>query len=259
MGKWLGALVGALVLGTAFPHLLKVVSAQLDSTELLLVVSGIAVSGGIILHAFVGDGPYRKPATQFSFISLKKAFAIPDFRNASIGYFGHMWELYALWAFIPWLVELYKSQNNNLPATSLLSFFAISIGAIGCAVGGLISARHGSKRVANIALLCSGMCCIFSPFIFESPPIVFMAFLAFWGLTVTADSPQFSSLVASSVPAEIKGSAITLVTCIGFSITIVSIQLLSYLRGVIPNEFLLFILGLGPTLGLIVPRMWQSH
>lgn len=258
LGKWLGALVGALALGTAFPHLLALFAQEIHAARLLLIVSGVAIAGGLILTAFIGDGPHRKPASQFSFSALQKAFSIPDFRNASTGYFGHMWELYTFWAFVPWMITLYKTQHE-LPSTSLLSFFVMGVGSVGCLAGGMLSARWGSSKVANLALWCSGICCLVSPLLWKASPVIFILVLMFWGLTVIADSPQFSSLVASSVPAQIKGSAITLVTCIGFSITIVSIQLLDYLRGIVPDRYLLILLGLGPLLGLLVPRMNRKN
>jgi MFS family permease len=252
LGHWLGALVGALVLGTAFPHGLKLIPQLIEPQLLLVAVSALAVLGGLLILLFVKDGPYRKPSLRFSFADIRKVFQTPEFRAPAFGYFGHMWELYALWAFVPWAI----TYNSNIHSLSLsptfLAFIVIAAGAAGCFLGGKLSFRLGSKNVAQIALVSSGICCLLSPWIWSLPPIVFLIFMIFWGFMVSADSPQFSALVAASAPAQVRGSAITITTCIGFAISIFSIQLLTFVQPLIHNDYLFLLLAPGPIVGVLL-------
>lgn len=247
LGHWLGSLVGALVVGTAFPHVLKIFPQFVDAKILLTSISVLAVAGAILLLVLVPDGPFRKKGTAFSFASLKTIFVLPQLKSPAFGYFGHMWELYALWAFVPWIVANYSSDLS----APLLSFIIIAAGGLGCVAGGVASSRIGSYRVARVALISSGICCLVSPFIWNLPQEIFIAFLFFWGFMVAADSPQFSALVAQNADQQFRGSTITLVVCIGFSISIVSIQMINYLQNIIPKEYLLLFLAPGPILGVM--------
>ena len=251
LGHWLGALVGALTLGTAFPYGLKLIPQFIRPQYLLLGTSLLSILGATLLLLLVGDGPYRKRGSVFSFRAVREIFTIQSFRSPSFGYFGHMWELYAFWAFVPWIVSHYTANHAVQWNSSLLSFFIIGSGALGCVLGGSWSLRIGSIRVASYALVSSGLCCLLSPLVWNFPPWLFVIFMLFWGVTVVADSPQFSALVARNAPDHLRGSAITLVTCIGFSITIISIQLLNYLHEIITEKYLFLVLLPGPLAGLI--------
>lgn len=251
--KSLGYLVGALVLGTAFPHLLKAVSADLPWKMVLITTSTIAVIGGLAILLFVPNGPYRKASQGFEFTALFSGFKDQNFRSAAFGYFGHMWELYAFWAFVPIMLMYYSSIHPevhfNIP---ILSFVIIALGGLACVIGGYLSMKFGTKKIAGISLLLSGICCLLSPLAFQlNSNLLFICFLIFWGLVVIADSPLFSTLVAQSAAAESKGTALTIVNCIGFSITIVSIQLINLLTDVIRPEYLFIVLAIGPFLGLM--------
>lgn len=250
LGRWLGALVGALVVGTALPHGLKNIPGIIHSKTLLIFVSGLAIFGGLLIGYLISDGPFRKKGTRFSFTGLGRVFRNRFFRIAAFGYFGHMWELYAFWAFVPWIVKTYESESGLL-LPAFMPFIIIASGALGCLLGGWWSREVGSFRVAYYALLFSGLCCLISPMMFNMTPILFAAFMIFWGFTVVADSPQFSALVAKNSPPDLKGSSITLVTCIGFSITILSIQIMNTLQDVFPTRYLCLFLFPGPFLGII--------
>ncbi len=258
LGHWLGALVGALVLGTAFPHSLKLIPNLPDLNISIVVVSLLCLTGGLIIFMFVPDGPFRKPASAFSFFGITRAFAVPEFRAPALGYFGHMWELYAMWAFIPFIYEYYAEVNSVTLSASALAFVTIGAGAVGCYGGGILSMRIGSSSLATFALLSSGSCCLISPFLWHLPPAIFILIMLFWGVTMAADSPQFSALVARSAPADVRGSAITMVVCIGFAITIISIQLLAFLKTIISFEYLFLILLPGPVVGCLVMRKTLS-
>jgi len=251
LGHWLGALVGALVLGTAFPHALKFLPEFFNPESLILSVSALSIAGGLGMYLLVKDGPYHKRSKHFSFADVRGVFRVSAFRAPACAYFGHMWELYAFWAFIPIILLYYQSITPYEFSLSLWTFGIIASGFFGCILGGKLSLRFGSKTIATIALACSAACCLLSPLLVQFSFPVFMAFMIFWGFTVVADSPQFSALVAFHAPPHVRGSAITITTCIGFAITIVSIQLLNTLQHLISPQYLLLLLAPGPVLGLI--------
>lgn len=253
LGKSLGYLVGALVLGTAFPHILKGFGSSFSWQLIIYTTTALAMFGGLIMLLFVPDGPYRKSVTKFDSSVLYKVFKVPNFRKAAFGYFGHMWELYTFWAFVPLILstylELHPKANFNI---SIMSFVIIASGGLACIISGYLSQIYGSKKVGAIALLFSGLCCLASPLFFSiSTETVFILFLVFWGMVVVADSPLFSTLIAQNASAEHKGTALTIVNSIGFAITIVSIQLASTLIAVMEVRYLFLIIAIGPILGLI--------
>ncbi|MEP2936166.1 MAG: MFS transporter [Gilvibacter sp.] len=260
LGKSLGYLVGALVLGTALPHLLKNLFAGYSFTGVLLAVSILAVFGGVLMAVLVPDGPYRKPSQKLNFSAFFKVFKNKEFRAAAFGYFGHMWELYAFWAFVPVMLATFNKTTSSVACNvPLWSFLIIAIGGIACILGGYLSLRLGAKKTARTALLLSGLCCLISPFLLQTDSaLVLKTFLLFWGMVVIADSPMFSTLVAQNADPQIKGTALTIVNCVGFAITIISIQILSYLSGFIKPHYLFLILGLGPLFGLLSPRIFRA-
>lgn len=255
LGRAIGYLVGALVLGTAFPYLLKGTGYSLSFAGVVLSVSAIAVLGGLVMYVFVPDGPYLAKGAKFDPAALKLIFQSKNFRSSAFGYFGHMWELYTFWAFVPVILATYVGSGTTLSLNiPFWSFLVIGAGGIGCVVGGQLSARFGSARVACVQLAISGACCIVSPLLFSAPSPVFLLFLLIWGITVAGDSPQFSALNAVNAPKALVGSALTIVNCIGFSITIVSIQLLSYASHFIETRWLFLLLTIGPAAGLYAMR-----
>jgi MFS family permease len=253
LGKSLGFLVGALVLGTALPHLLKDVLVAYSWKSVLISTSVLSFIGGLLMLMLVKDGPFRKVSTSLNLSICFQVFKNRKFRKAAFGYFGHMWELYTFWTFVPVLLLLYqKSQADVFFNIPLVSFGIIGIGSISCIVGGYISQKIGVQKTAFGFLFFSCLCCLLSPFLFQiSNEYIFIAFLFFWGMMVIADSPLFSTLVAQNAPVKDKGTALTIVNCIGFSITIVSIQILSNLQIASNSYYIFMILAIGPILGLI--------
>ncbi|MEM7424817.1 MAG: MFS transporter [Pseudomonadota bacterium] len=250
LNKSLGFLVGALVLGTAFPHLAKDLTASLPWKAVIVSTSFLAAFGGILLFILVPDGPYRRPGKQLKLSAFFDVFSHRNFRSAAFGYIGHMWELYAFWAFVPVILKSYFGPDNPFSLSSL-SFSIIAIGGIACVLGGFLAQRKGNKKVAFAALLSSCICCLLSPLAFElSSEFVFLGFLLFWGMVVIMDSPLFSAMVAQNAAPEIKGTALTIVNCIGFAITIVSIQVLTFLQDMLDPSLLYMVLGIGPLIGL---------
>ena len=253
LGRSLGFLVGALVLGTAFPHLLKVMTNESLSWRAVVVTTSIlAAFGGLMMWFFIPDGPYRKPGQRLNGKAIFEVFRYPKFRAAAFGYFGHMWELYAFWAFVPVMLATHQQVHASTNVdVSWWSFLVIAIGGLACVISGQLSLKIGASKTARLALGLSGVCCFLSPLFFYFSFPVFILFLFFWGMVVIADSPMFSTLVANNAPPEIKGTALTLVNCLGFSITIISIQLLTWMVGVFPGEWLYVILGIGAVVGFM--------
>ena len=159
-----------------------------------------------------------------------------------------------LWAFIPIWLLTYAEHWNYEFNVSLWSFICIAVGFIGCALGGVISDRIGSAKVAVSQLWVSGTCCVLSPLLYYAEPWLFFTFLMIWGVTVIGDSPQFSALNAQNAPRESVGSALTIANCIGFLITIFSIQLVTLALSFIPTAFIFWLLIPGPVFGLLAMR-----
>jgi predicted MFS family arabinose efflux permease len=248
LGRALGYLVGALVLGTSLTHLARAV--QFDSHwHHAIVVSSLAAVVGGWLMSLVPDGPHlqRDRGQRLRLQALSQAMAEPDFRRAALAYFGHMWELYTFWAFMPrWIQTLQLSPAT----TSFYCFAVIAVGMIGCIAGGLAAERYGSRRVARTYLAISAGCCLLSPLVYGSQPWLLMVFLLVWGVAVVGDSPQLSSLNALAAPREMVGSALTASTCIGFSITVVSLIVMDALSATIDPRYLFVPLVLGPLIGV---------
>jgi len=212
------------------------------------------------MFLFVPDGPYRKPGQGVQLSAFFDVFKSNGLRSAAFGYFGHMWELYTLWAFMPLLLLAYANQHNVALDVSRWAFLFIAVGSLGCIVGGIASMHAGSARVAACQLAVSGTCCLLVPLMIDTTPFVFLGFILLWGITVIGDSPQFSAMNARYAPREYVGSALTMVNSIGFLLTIVSIQLASWLLPLVGIEYLFWLLLPGPVFGLWALRpLWRER
>lgn len=253
LGKAMGFLLGALVLGTAFPHLLKNRDFELPWKSVLYYTSFFASAGGLLMVAFVGDGPHRKQSEGFQWNAFAEIFKSKRWRQAAFGYFGHMWELYTFWGFVPVMLVLYAEKNQSSLNIPLLSFLIIASGCISSVGGGYLSLKNGSAKVATIALFISGICCFLSPFIFHLPLGFFLFILFLWGVSVIPDSPQFSTLVSIYAPAHLKGTALKIYNSIGFTISTISLIIIDRIyhsTGFLGGENTFLLLGLGALVGL---------
>ncbi len=255
LGTSLGFLVGALVLGTAFPHLLSSGALAISWKQVVGITSAMAFTGGVSMW-FLPDGPFRSRMQKLDLTAFFSVFRKREFRAPAFGYFGHMWELYAFWAFVPVMLSTYIDlhQGSDLPI-SLWSFLIIGIGGPACVLGGYLSRSLGPGKVAAVSLLLSGSCCLVFPWVLHwESTTFFLLFMLFWGMVVIADSPLFSTLVAQNAASEKKGTALTIVTCIGFAITIVSIEMLTRGLRLADSPWVYSLLAAGPVLGLLSLR-----
>ncbi|MEY3135828.1 MAG: hypothetical protein RJA39_1713 [Pseudomonadota bacterium] len=247
LGVALGWLVGALVLGSASAHGIRALSSQLPWSTVMLSVAGLAAAGGLILYVLIPEPPQKTTqAKQLQWQALASLWTDWRVRTSVLGYFGHMWELYTLWVLAP-LILATRFEGTQL---SMAAFSVIGVGALGCILGGLGAKRWGSAKVATLQLGISGMCCLLAPWLMFAPLEWMMAWLLVWGVTVAGDSPQFSTLTASNAPPHAVGSVLTITNCIGFGISIVSIELFTHLAKWHDLSTLLPWLGLGPLLGI---------
>ena len=249
-GVALGVLVGCLCLGKAFPYLVNAVGHSSWRVN-VLAVSGLAVAGGAIVLAFVGDGPYATRAAPFDFGQAGKVFANRGVRLADFGYFGHMWELYAMWTWVPVFLRASFAAHGARPGLADgAAFLVIGSGAIGCVAAGLFADRVGRTAVTSWAMAVSGTCCLVIGLLFDAPPAVLLVVAAIWGASVVADSAQFSACVTELSDPQYMGTALTIQTCIGFLLTTVSIQLVPIALHAVGWRWAFAILAPGPALGV---------
>ncbi len=253
-------LVGMLTLGTALPHGLRGLGAAWPWQAPVLAASALAVVAAVLV-ARLGDGPHLPRATGAARAGPREVLAnlrVPAFRASALGYFGHMWELYAFWALVPTLVAGAGIAAAGSAAQSHAAFAVIAAGALGCVGGGWWSRRIGGARVAAAALAGSALCCAAYPLAAGASPALMLALLLAWGVCVVADSPQFSALSAAACRPQTLGSALALQNALGFALTMVSIQLATAWVDAWGASIAWLLLA-GPLLGLWALRpLWRA-
>jgi MFS family permease len=251
-GTALGILVGALGLGSAFPHLLSWLGTGLSWRLLIGASSILAIAGGVIVTFAVKDGPYVSASAPFDRHALRVVLSNRGARLSMLGYFGHMWELYAMWT---WIAAFAAASLSAAAATgSAVAFTAIGSGAIGCAAAGVWADRWGKARIAGGAMLASAACALASPFFYGAPLAALLALAVVWGFTALADSAQFSALLTEHTPRTHVGTALTLQTSGGFLLTMVSMRLVPPITELAGWQWAFVFLVPGPLLGALAMR-----
>jgi MFS family permease len=251
-GTALAVLVAALTVGQAFPHLLASITGP-DSWRLqMIVTAALAIAGGTIVLAFVREGPYAAPAETFDPHAATRVYREPRTRYAVFGYLGHQWELYAMWTWIGAFAAASlaaRGAGEVGRAASAAAFVGVGAGAAGCLAAGLAADRLGKARVASLALRVSGSCAALSALVYGAHPAVLYLFVALWGMAVVADSAQFSALVADNSQPEYVGTALTVETCSGYLLTMLTIRIVPALAAVVGWRWVFLALIPGPVFG----------
>jgi MFS family permease len=248
-GMALGVLVGALTVGSALPHLVR--GTGLDWQPVILTSTVLALIGGALMWLLVEDGPYDTVASPFSFKLVGAVLRNRGVRLSTYGYLGHMWELYAMWAWTAaFLLASARAGGYATGWVSSATFAIIAIGGLGSWWAGSLADRFGRERIAGGAMAISGASALLSPFVFGRAPWIVVALFLVWGLTVVADSAQFSALVTETAEDRFRGTALTLQTAVGFLLTLITIRGIPTIVDAVGWQWAFPWLAIGPALGI---------
>jgi len=254
-GTAIGILVGALTIGSAMPNLLRAVAPVEKWRTIILAAAACAFVSAILFGRVVRDGPFQAASAPFNPRALSTVVRNRWVALATAGYLGHMWELYAMWSSIGAFWAYVIAPHAMAPALApVFAFATIASGAIGCVVAGLAADRVGRPIVTIVAMAISATCALTIGFLATAPLVVVTVVAIVWGISVVADSAQFSAAITELAPSQYVGTAITLQTCLGFLLTIVTIRLVPVWVHSWGWELAYVPLAVGPAAGILA--MW---
>lgn len=249
-GTALGVMIGALTVGSALPHLVNALGG-FPWQGTLLVVAALTMVGGLAIERFASEGPHAVATAAFDAGQLRAIVGDREFRLASLGYFGHMWELYAMWA---WIGAFYADVVEPDRGASLLAFLTIAAGAAGSVHAGRLSDRVGRSESAAVALRWSASVAVVVGFLVDAPWPLVTGVALVWGYWVVADSAQFSTVVTEVVDPRLVGTALTIQLATGFVLTVFTIFLVPIIRDAHGWGWAFLMLAPGPLLGVLAMR-----
>ena len=261
LGLLVGLLVGAVTLGSATPHLFN----AFGGLDWRVAIAGASIAAALaaLLIGFVGIGPRATPAPRFRPAMVLFAWRIKSVRLANFGYLGHMWELYAMWAWIG--AFLAASFAQSMPADTapfwarLATFATVGVGAAGCLLAGVLADRWGRTTLTMLAMAVSGACALTIGLLFDAAPLLLGLVCLVWGVSIVADSAQFSASVAELSDPALTGTMLTLQTALGFTLTLITIHLMPLLVEALGWRYAFMPLAIGPLLGVIAMARLRAH
>lgn len=251
-GLAMGTMIGGLTLGSAFPHLLRALFAGLDWRFVVATASGLTLGGAIVFLALVREGPYPFSRAVFDPRQIGRVARNRAVALANLGYFGHMWELYAAWGWFLAFASAASVTSAMSPASiSLLVFGVVASGIVGCLIGGVLADRIGRTATTIIMMTLSGLCALAIGLSFDGPLWLFVGLAVLWGMTIIADSAQFSAMTTEVGDSDLIGTALAFQLGIGFALTIVSLTVVPMLAAAIGWQWAFVILAPGPLIGIV--------